>query len=89
MHYFRVARRSGGISAIVSVRLPRSRLRENVVKVGLENVKTVTSGLPVIRPEWQIRGDFLTQATARAGPRDNRHVELLYQCRTQRERSVL
>src|SRR6266566_4516171 len=41
-----------------------------------------------IRSEWQIRGNFLTQAIARAGPSHNDHVELLYQRRTRRARSV-
>ena len=48
----------------------------------------ITSGLPVIPSEWQIRGDFPTQAIARAGPSHNYHVELLYQRRTRRARSV-
>ncbi len=47
-----------------------------------------TSVLRVIRTEWQIRGNFLNQAIARAGPSHNYHVELLYQRRTRRARSV-
>ena len=48
----------------------------------------ITSGLPVTRSEWQIRGIFLTQAIARAGPSHNYHVELLYQRKTRSARSV-
>ena len=42
----------------------------------------------VTRSEWEIRGNFLTQAIARACPSHNYHVELLYQRRTRRARSV-
>jgi hypothetical protein len=43
---------------------------------------------PVIRSKGQIRGIFLTEVIARAGPSHNYHVELLYQRRTRRARSV-
>ena len=43
---------------------------------------------PVIRSEGQIRGSLLTEVIARAGPSHNYHVELLYQRRTRRARSV-
>ena len=43
---------------------------------------------PVTRSEWEIHVNFVTQAIALARPSHNYHVELLYQRRTRRARSV-
>jgi hypothetical protein len=81
-----------------------ARFRYNDLKVGISSGnqalkrcafvgtnpadEPITSGLPVIRTEWELRGNFLTQAIARAYPSQNYHVELLYQRRTRRARRV-
>ena len=63
-------------------------MRLNSRMVGHPSLTGIVEWWPVIRSEWEIRGNFLTQAIARARPSHNYHVELLYQRRTRRARSV-